>query len=133
MKAALDEQRPQAVIIVKDPAAAGSVTALCEEMGIEVTVFEDPRAALDYCTDRPPDLAIVGDEEAPLTTREIIGGLLKISWTTHTILISEDDEETVHEKTEGLGILGHISGPGDTVTLKELLTRFTAMRSPAST
>jgi hypothetical protein len=50
--------------------------------------------------------------------------LLAISWTTASILISDEPEDTLHEKTEGLGILGRIRDYGDIIGLKMLFRTF---------
>jgi hypothetical protein len=59
---------------------------------------------------------------------QFVTELLKVSWTVSTILITEDDPETVHEKAEGLGILGSISHPDDREKLEELLKEFKRLR-----
>jgi hypothetical protein len=49
---------------------------------------------------------------------------LTIAWTTSAILICDEDEETVHQRTEGLGILGHIRSVRDMDGLDKLLDSF---------
>jgi hypothetical protein len=56
--------------------------------------------------------------------------LLKVSWTTSTILIADEEEEAIHDQTEGLGILGSIRTVNDMETLDRLLDRFLEIVSP---
>jgi len=88
---------------------------------MEAHVRTDAAGALAICRDRPPALAIVDADLASMPAIEFLRALVKISWTSPGILITSDDEEAVHEKTEGLGILGHISDYHDRDGLKKLL------------
>ena len=56
--------------------------------------------------------------------------LLKVSWTTATILVSERDENVIHEATEGLGILGYIKNYEDSEGFESLLKKFEQIVSP---
>lgn len=114
-------RRLLALVLVADSAAAVEIVAVCKAHGMETKVRTDAAGALEICRDRPPDLAIVDADLESMPGIEFLRDLLKISWTTAGILITSDDEETVHEKTEGLGILGHISDYRDRDGLEKLL------------
>lgn len=79
---------------------------------------------LDECRRNTPHLAVVEENLANMSGIHFILDLLKVSWTTATILVSDRDDEAIHEATEGLGILGHINGCEDLVTLEDLLKTF---------
>lgn len=68
---------------------------------------------------------------ATMSGIHVILDLLKISWTTATILVSDRDDEAIHDATEGLGILGHINGYEDLATLEDLLKTFEEVMSRA--
>ena len=94
------------------------------QKGIFASVRTDPVAALEECRSNPPQLAIVANELRGMTGALFLAELLKISWTTSAILIADEDEEVVHERTEGLGILGSIRKAEDTANLEKLLETF---------
>jgi hypothetical protein len=56
-----------------------------------------------------------------MTGSRFLSEFLAISWTTAAILISDEDEETVHRRTEGLGILGHMRSVKDVDRLEKML------------
>ena len=78
----------------------------------------------------PPDLVIVEDRLTGMTGIHFLAELLKVSWTTSTILISDEEEEALHDQTEGLGILGAIRTVDDVESLDRLLDRFLEIVSP---
>jgi hypothetical protein len=73
---------------------------------------------------------VVEENLANMSGIHFILALLKVSWTTATILVSERDDEAIHEATEGLGILGHIKGYEDLKSLEDLLKKFEEIVSP---
>lgn len=91
----------------------------------------DPQRCLKTCREHPAELVIV--ERAPERTslRHFLGELLRISWTTATIVIAELDQEAIHEETEGLGILGSVK-PGDAQGLEALLVRYSHLISSSA-
>ena len=78
-----------------------------------------------------PDLVVVDENLAIMSGIRFIPDLLKISWTTATILVSERDDEAIHEATEGIGILGHVKGYEDMESLEDLLKKFEEIVAPA--
>lgn len=118
----------QALAVVKDPIGAAPLRdALCAE-GMTVTVLGNVEEALAYCRTSPPDLVVVDDQIGRDSGVTLINDLLSISWTTATILISSEPEDVVHERTEGLGILGSISDYTDRESLNRLLTNLRSLR-----
>lgn len=113
-----------AFVVVNEATAAEPFADMLSDRGMVPTVFTDPQDALQRCRQDPPDLVIVEDGLTGMRGIDFLSALLRISWTTSTILITEDDEETVHEKTEGLGILGSVGGFEDLDGLAMLLRKF---------
>jgi hypothetical protein len=71
-----------------------------------------------------PYLAVVGENLATRSGINFLLDLLKVSWTPATILVSERNDNVIHEDTEGLGILGQIKGYDDLENLEKLLRKF---------
>lgn len=114
----------QALAVVKDPAGAVLLTDALRNEGMTVTVLSNAEEALAHCKNSPPDLVVVEDRLGTDSGLKLIGDLLAISWTTATVLITTDSADEVHERTEGLGILGSISDYTDREGLKSLLINF---------
>lgn len=110
-------------IIAVDERVSKLIDTLSKQ-SISATVITNADEALDECLMNPPDLAIVGSSLGRMTGIGFLGELLKISWRTATILISDEEEETLHQQTEGLGILGAIRTVDDTESLERLLDKF---------
>ncbi len=100
------------------------LTETLSKRGISAAVITDAEEALDECLVNPPHLAIVGSSLGRMTGIHFLAELLKISWKTSTILIADEDEETIHDQTEGLGILGAIKSSEDSEALEKLLDKF---------
>jgi hypothetical protein len=64
---------------------------------------------------------VVDEEPAGMSAVDFLKSLLGISWTISSIMVSEKDGETVHEMTEGLGILGSIKNYDDGEGLEKLI------------
>ena len=91
----------------------------------------DPIQSLDKCRQNKPDLAVVEEDLQTMSGIHFILDLLKVSWTTATILVSKRDDKAIHEATEGLGILGHIKDYEDLESLERLLKKFKKIAMPA--
>ncbi|MCA1961821.1 MAG: hypothetical protein LDL33_13630 [Desulfomonile sp.] len=113
-----------AFVVVNDAAAGCTFAEKLSNLGLKPGIFTDPREALNRCRRTPPALVIVEDNVGGMRGVDFLSALLRISWTTSTILITDQDEEIVHEKTEGLGILGRVTDFGDREGLAKLLKRF---------
>jgi DNA-binding NarL/FixJ family response regulator len=114
----------QAFILVNEPARALSVVEILAQRGISATVGTDPEEVLGLCGTRSPHLVVVENSLGTMSGARFLAELLRVSWTTASILIWDEDEETVHEKTEGLGILGSIRSVQDTEALEKLIDKF---------
>jgi DNA-binding NarL/FixJ family response regulator len=110
-------------IIAVDERVSKLIETLSKQ-SISATVITNADEALDECLMNPPHLAIVGSSLGNMTGIRFLAELLKISWETATILISDEEEEALHQQTEGLGILGAIRTVHDTENLERLLDKF---------
>ena len=116
--------RYKAVIVVNNPAEAAPISDCCSDYGIDTQVFDDPEKALETCRTNPPNLAVVQHELQSMSGLELINALLRISWTISVVLVMDADEETVHDRAEGLGILGHMKDASDLERLQGHLDTF---------
>jgi DNA-binding NarL/FixJ family response regulator len=124
LEQAMRQAQLRAVIAVCDGDGAGRLMQTLSKRSISAIVTTDLDQALGECRMNPPDLAIVGDSLSGMTGIRFLAELLKISWKTATILISDEEEEALHQQTEGLGILGAIRTVDDTESLHRLLDKF---------
>jgi len=120
----------KAAVIVNDASQARPIVESLSRKGFARIVESDPQAVLEACSVNPPDLVIVEDRLRGMTGIRFLAELLKVSWTTSAILISDEDEEDLHDRTEGLGILGAIRATDDVESLDILLDRFLQIVSP---
>jgi DNA-binding response OmpR family regulator len=118
----------RAVVVVNDTAQARPILESLSRKGFSGIVESDPQKALEACKIRPPDLVIVEDRLTGTTGSRFLSELVKVSWSTSTILVTDEEEEIVHQRTEGLGILGHMRNCGDTARLERLLDKLLEMR-----
>lgn len=119
----------KAIVVVNEPGRVEVIRRSLSQREMDATILSDPEEALRLCRDVPPNLAIVEDPLQTMSGTVFLGHLVRISWITSTILITDSDETQVHERAEGLGILGHLKSPDDKEGLEHLLDRFAAMQS----
>jgi DNA-binding response OmpR family regulator len=119
----------RAILLTDNPAAADPIRTCCARKNVELTVTDRAERALEICAEDPPDLVIVEDGFSAVSGPAFIKRVLKISWAVSSILITDDDEDRVHEKCEGLGILGSIADHSDTEGLERLLDGFASMQT----
>ncbi|MFC1836719.1 Rossmann-like domain-containing protein [Thermodesulfobacteriota bacterium] len=117
------EHPQRALLLVADKQRATRLIECLSSKGISVVAKDNPNEAIEYCRENPPDLAVVEDNLPAMAGPRFLSELLIISWTTATILIACDNEDAVHERAEGLGILGHIRGYDDVEGLEKLVER----------
>lgn len=129
MRKGFDENTPRVALIVRQPGRAFNLLATLARQGMAATLQSDPIEALRECRLNPPHLVIVEDDLGSMSGVRFLSELLKLSWTTSTILIANESEEAVHERTEGLGILGRIRDYDDTATLHSLIEKFFSLTS----
>jgi len=120
----------KAAVIVNDASQARPIVESLSRKGFARIVESDPQAVLEACSVNPPDLVIVEDRLRGMTGIRFLAELLKVSWTTSTILIADEEEEALHDRTEGLGILGAIRATDDVESLDRLIDRFLQIVSP---
>jgi DNA-binding response OmpR family regulator len=132
MGSPLQDRTDRVMVVIADPSDAGMVAEMVEKQGIIPLVVTDPEKALEECTSAPPDIVIVDDDLRYMTGKQFLARLLRISWTTGSILITDDEEHIVHEKTEGLGILGRIRSYTDEEELAGLLRRYRSTEDRAT-
>jgi DNA-binding response OmpR family regulator len=118
----------QAIVLVEDPSQAAGIVDTLAQRHISAGIRTDPEEVLLECKSRNPHLVVVQDNLVGMSGMRFLADLLKISWTTSSILICDEEEEVVHEKTEGLGILGSIRSVHDNEGLKRLLDVFFRLR-----
>jgi DNA-binding response OmpR family regulator len=129
MKTASENVGLRAIVLAEDPRQASGLVDRLSKRGMSASVSTDPDEALVKCRQNPPNLVIVGSVLATMTGIHFLAELLKVSWTTSTILISDEEEEALHDQTEGLGILGAIRAADDVESLDRLLDRFLEIAS----
>jgi len=110
-----------AVVLVNDSRQAGPILETLSRKGFAAVVESNPRSVLEACKADPPAMVIVEECLEAMTGIRFLSELVRVSWSTATVLISDEEEEVVHQKTEGLGILGHIRSFNDVVSLERLL------------
>jgi DNA-binding response OmpR family regulator len=121
----------KAIVIGNDIERFGHVLRALSARGIAGSIEQDPQAVLDSCAVSPPDLVIAAEQLAGMTGIRFLSQLVAVAWTTSTILIADEEEDLVHDKTEGLGILGSIRNTEDSENLERLLDRFIDMKRSA--
>jgi DNA-binding response OmpR family regulator len=130
MNEALEEMILKALVVVEGSNQVSRLMGSLSKKGISASIITDPDEALEECRRKPPHLAIVASVLGTVSGVRFLAELLKISWTTSTILISDKEEEAVHDLTEGLGILGAIRTVDDMESLDRLIDRFLQIVSP---
>jgi DNA-binding response OmpR family regulator len=124
MKTASENVGLRAIVLAEDPRRVSGLVDGLSKRGISASVSTDPDEALVECRKNPPHLVIVASDLVTMTGVHFLAELLKVSWTTSTILIADEEEEVIHDQTEGLGILGAIGTADDKESLDRLLDRF---------
>jgi DNA-binding NarL/FixJ family response regulator len=117
-----------AFIIADRPEEVSGILHELSARGISGQIFT-PDEALEKASTSAPDLAIVSEHLANTTGPRVIQQLLERSWQISTILVSDKDEEILHDETEGLGILGSIKSFDDKLQLNRLLDTFSQIAS----
>jgi DNA-binding response OmpR family regulator len=119
----------RAVVIINDVSRARPILEGLSRRGFAGIIESDPKAVLDAGQVNPPDLLIIEDRLNGMTGSRFLSEFLAIAWTTAAILICDEDEEAVHQRTEGLGILGHMRTVKDVDKLDKLLDTFLEIAS----
>ena len=101
-----------------------SILNLLASSQIVAEVFSASDRALLRQKQEPFDLLIIHDDPSTGAGLKLAGEFLKINWMTSTIVICDQDESIIHDRAEGLGILGHLRNSADLKSLAQLLTKF---------
>jgi len=118
----------RAVVVVNQAHQVRPILKSLSRKGFSTIFQSDPQKALEACKIHPPDLVIVEDCLKGMTGTRFLSELVRVCWSTSTILVTDEEEEIVHQRTEGLGIIGHIRNYEDTARLERLLDRLLEMR-----
>lgn len=100
-----------------------ALTRTLESSGHKGIVFNDRAKAMDHMRTTTPTVIIVqdsgpGDDSAS----EFIKEALKISWTIDSIVVSNDTPDSIHDRFEGLGVLGSAESFDDVNGFMKLLS-----------
>ncbi len=116
------------VLVVDSRTNTSKFTDLLAKHNFTTEISNNPRETLEASKKNTPDLVIVEKGIPEMKATTFLADLLKISWTTSTILIADEEEEALHEETEGLGILGSVKSADDLQGLERLLEVFFRLR-----
>lgn len=114
----------KACVFVEDGAYISPLLKILESFEITAEVFSKPDSALSRHNQEAFDLLIAQDHLDTRAGLKLINDFLATNWMTSSILICDLDEDTVHERAEGLGILGHVRHLDEAPSLKTLLNKF---------
>lgn len=119
-----NDKHVKACVFVDKDVDVSSVLKLLDSRGINAEVFSEPDSAVSKHKKQAFDLLIAQDDTATSRGLKLINEFLTINWMTSSILICDLDEASIHERAEGLGILGHVRHFDEMVSLESLLDRF---------
>jgi DNA-binding NtrC family response regulator len=119
-----NDKHVKACVFVDKDVDVSSVLKLLDSRGINAEVFSEPDSAVSKHKKQAFDLLIAQDDAATSRGLKLINEFLTINWMTSSILICDLDEASIHERAEGLGILGHVRHFDEMVPLESLLDRF---------
>lgn len=114
----------KALIFLGDQDGANAISRALEKRGIQSSTVGSLEQCVDQMKMLPPDILIVEDNAESNIGIKAVREALRISWTVSPILISPLDEEQIHDRAEGLGILGFMSAPSDIEKLDSLIDVF---------
>jgi hypothetical protein len=119
-----ENKSARACIVTDGTYDPSGIISLLRSFQIVSEVFDSSDQALLIQKQEPFDILIVHDD--PLTGQglKLVEEFLKINWMTSTIVICDEEETVIHDRAEGLGILGHVRKSDDLNALGQLLTKF---------
>ena len=124
----LPNDQTKALIFLGDEAGAKLVSTLLKKHGIESFAVNSLEQCLERMRISLPEILIVEDDTGSGIGIKAVRESLRISWTVSPILISDLNEEQIHDRAEGLGILGSMSSPSDAEKLDSLIDVFKKLR-----
>lgn len=114
---------PRACIVVTETPSPPFMDLL-GSFQIVPEIFLSSDKALVRQKQRPFDILIVQDDPSEGQGLKLIEEFLKTNWMTSTIIICDQDEATIHDRAEGLGILGHVRQLDDLQSFENLFRKF---------
>lgn len=129
MDVSANKGKSLAIILSNDLPGLAQAESLLSTRGIETLRTNSLEQCIEQVRNSSPDLLIVEDDTVHNSGIRAIREALKISWTISSILVSSLDEAQIHDRAEGLGILGSLSSLEDSEGLKALLDSFDRIRS----
>lgn len=129
MDVSANKGKSLAIILSNDLPGLAQAESLLSTRGIETLRTNSLEQCIEQVRNSSPDLLIVEDDTVHNSGIRAIREALKISWTISSILVSSLDEAQIHDRAEGLGILGSLSSLDDSEGLKALLDSFDRIRS----
>jgi DNA-binding NarL/FixJ family response regulator len=129
MDVSANKGKSLAIILSNDLPGLAQAESLLSTRGIETLKTNSLEQCIEQVRNSSPDLLIVEDDTVHNSGIRAIREALKISWTISSILVSSLDEAQIHDRAEGLGILGSLSSLEDSEGLKALLDSFDRIRS----
>lgn len=125
-----ERKRATGLIFSNDNVGISKAVKILSNRGIDVLAVNTLEKFLEHGRSFPPDLIIVEDDITSNSGLQAIRDLLKVSWTVSSILVSKLQEEEIHDRAEGLGILGSLPSLDDSDKLQSLLDAFERLRIP---
>jgi DNA-binding response OmpR family regulator len=122
------DRKPRALILSTNATGVAKVSAFLRERGIEAVEVDSLERCVIQAKSSPPDLLIAEDDITSNIGLLAIRELLRISWMVSSILVSDLDETEIHDRAEGLGILGNLRVIDDLEELDRLLDDFDSLR-----
>lgn len=123
------ENKFTALIFSPDVEGIGKIRDMLEKRGINVLDVDSFDQLIDQMKRSAPDILIAEDDFQSDVGLKAIREALNISWMISSILVSNLDEKEIHDKTEGLGILGSITALDDSDKLASLIDVFEKLHS----
>lgn len=119
-----ENKSARACIVMDGTYDASGIISLLRSFHIVSEVFNSSDQALLIQKQEPFDIVIVHDDPSTGQGLKLVEDFLKINWMTSSIVICDQQESVIHDRAEGLGILGHIRKSDDLKSLAQLLTKF---------
>jgi len=104
-----DQESVRVLILEKDKAVADSVKDNLKDGPYDLRVLSSFNEAVSLLKSERFAIAIVGSTLENDSPFERLLDMVKASPLTSIILLSDLPEEEIHEKSEGCGILGHVT------------------------
>jgi hypothetical protein len=119
-----ENKSARACIVMDGTYDPSGIISLLRSFQIVSEVFDSSGQALLIQKQEPFDIVIVHDDPSTGQGLKLVEDFLKINWMTSAIVICDQQESVIHDRAEGLGILGHIRKSDDFKSLAQLLTKF---------